>query len=190
MLTELQDDEGASAERSAKAGDPQYLIRTMPAKGDRLAAFCGRPGNGGRPMDLHGFMHSPAVTCTRDTTLVEVAELMERHDVGSVVVIGDNDEPVGIVTDRDVAIRGLAHRREPEAPIDAIMTPRVVFLREDTNVFAAATEIATAGCRRLPVLDADGRVVGVVSLDDLLTLFARQTDKLAEAVAAEMPATR
>jgi len=138
-------------------------------------------------MNLHEFMHTPAITCTRHATLSEVAQLMERNDVGSIVVVGDDDAPIGMVTDRDVALRGVARRREPDTPIEEIMTKKVVFLRADTNVFAAATEMATAGCRRLPVVDTEGRVVGVVALDDLLTLFARQTDKLAEAVSAEMP---
>jgi len=138
-------------------------------------------------MNLHEFMHTPAVTCSRRATLAEVAGLMERHDVGSVVIVDDDKAPAGIVTDRDLALRGLGRRREPDTPVAEIMTAKVVFLREDTDVFAAATEMATAGCRRLPVLDMDGRVAGVVSLDDLLTLFARQTDKLAEAVMAEMP---
>jgi hypothetical protein len=54
-------------------------------------------------------------------------------------------------------------------------------------MFAAATEMATAPCRRMRVIDTDGRLKGVASLDDLLTLFARQSDRLAQAVAAEMP---
>jgi signal-transduction protein with cAMP-binding, CBS, and nucleotidyltransferase domain len=138
-------------------------------------------------MNLHEFMHTPAVTCTLATTIADAANLMETHEVGSVVVLDAQGALAGIATDRDLAIRGLGRRREPDTPIEEVMTPNVVFLREDTNVFAAATEMATAHCRRMPVIDMSGRVTGVVSLDDLLTLFARQTDKLAEAVTAEMP---
>jgi signal-transduction protein with cAMP-binding, CBS, and nucleotidyltransferase domain len=138
-------------------------------------------------MNLHEFMHTPAVTCTQEATAADVARLMETNEVGSVVILDANAELAGIVTDRDLAIKVVGHRREPDTPIEELMTSNVVFLREDANVFAAATEMATAQCRRMPVLDSEGRVVGVVSLDDLLTLFARQTDKLAEAVAAEMP---
>jgi signal-transduction protein with cAMP-binding, CBS, and nucleotidyltransferase domain len=139
------------------------------------------------PMNLHEFMHTPAVTCSRDTGVADVARLMETNDVGSVVVLEADGQLAGIVTDRDLAIRVVGRRHEPDTPIREIMTPNVVFLREDTNLFAAATEMATAHCRRMPVIGADGRIRGVVSLDDLLTLFARQTDKLAEAVAEEMP---
>lgn len=138
-------------------------------------------------MNLHQVMHTPAITCSLQTTSTDVAHLMDTHDVGSVVVLDANAQLAGIVTDRDLALRAVGRRREPDTPVQEIMTPNVVFLREDTNVFAAATEMVTAHCRRMPVIGTNGRVEGVVSLDDLLTLFARQTDKLAETVAAEMP---
>lgn len=138
-------------------------------------------------MNLHEFLHTPAITCAPDTSLADVATLMDRHEVGSIVILGTDGRLAGMVTDRDLALRGLAKRREPDTPVAEIMTEPVVFIREDATVFAAATEMATAGCRRMPVLDMNGQVIGIVSLDDLLTLFARQTDKLAEIAAAEMP---
>jgi CBS domain-containing protein len=119
--------------------------------------------------------------------VADVAHLMESNDVGSVVVTDEAGHLLGIVTDRDLAIRALGRRREPDTPVDEVMTPNVSFLRADANLFAAATEMTTAGCRRMPVVDEDGRITGVISLDDLITVFARQTDKLAETVAAEMP---
>jgi signal-transduction protein with cAMP-binding, CBS, and nucleotidyltransferase domain len=139
------------------------------------------------PMNLHDFIQMPAVICSPKETLVGVARLMEANDVGSVVVIDSGAHIVGIVTDRDLAIRALAHRRTPDTRVDKIMTPNVTFLREDADVFTAATQMATSGCRRMPVVDAEGHTKGVVSLDDLLTLFVRQTDKLAEIATAEMP---
>lgn len=137
-------------------------------------------------MHLYEFLQTPGITCSPDTTLATVAGLMERHEVGSVVVVDEDGQLAGIVTDRDVAIRGMGRRREPDTPVYEIMTRNVVFLREDADLFAAATEMATAGCRRMPVLDMDGNMKGVVALDDLLTIFARQTDKLAEVAAAEI----
>jgi CBS-domain-containing membrane protein len=66
------------------------------------------------------------------------------------------------------------------------MTSDVLWLRDDTPMFAAATEMATAGCRRMPLLDDEGRVAGMITLDDLLTVFARQTEKLAQVVGSEL----
>lgn len=136
-------------------------------------------------MKLLEFVHTPAITCSPDTTLATVAALMDKDGVGSVVVVDEDGRLVGIVTDRDLAIRGMGRRREPDTPVHEIMTRNVVFIREDADLFAAATEMATAGCRRMPVLDMQGNMAGIVALDDLLTIFARQTDKLAEVAAAE-----
>jgi CBS domain-containing protein len=66
------------------------------------------------------------------------------------------------------------------------MTPEVVLLRWDADLFDAASTIAASECRRLPVVDEDGVLKGVVTLDDLMVLFAHQTDSLANAVAAEI----
>jgi CBS domain-containing protein len=137
-------------------------------------------------MNLQEFTQTPAITCSPETSLAEVASLMERRDVGSIVVLDERGALAGIVTDRDLAVRGLAHGRVGDTRVAEIMTPNVIFLREDADVFAAATEMATAGCRRMPVLDLHGHLTGVIALDDLLTMFARQTDKLAGVVAAEM----
>lgn len=137
-------------------------------------------------MDIRHFARTPAVTCSRTTPIAAVADLMEAHDVGSVVVLDENEAIVGIVTDRDLVVRAMADRRDLDTPVAKVMSENVIWIREDSPVFAAATEMATAGCRRMPVLDSQGTVRGMVSLDDLLVLFARQTDKLAEIIGSEV----
>jgi len=136
-------------------------------------------------MNLHEFVHSAAVTCAPDASLVQVAGDMDRYNVGSVVVVDADGGVVGIVTDRDVAVRGVARGRDPDASIRDIMSTHVIVLRDDADLFDAAQKMAESGCRRLPVTDADGALKGVVALDDLMILFARQADHLAHAVAAE-----
>ena len=137
-------------------------------------------------MDLHPFVRTPAVTCTREAPIGEVARLMEAQGVGSVVVMDQDEHLAGIVTDRDLVIRAMAEQRGLGTPVSKVMSEDVVFLRDDATVLAAATEMATAGCRRMPVLDETGIVMGVVALDDLLVVFARQTDKLSQAIASEI----
>jgi signal-transduction protein with cAMP-binding, CBS, and nucleotidyltransferase domain len=137
-------------------------------------------------MDLHPFVRTPAVTCMRETPIGKVARLMEAHGVGSVVVMDQDEQLAGIVTDRDLVTRARAEQRGLDTPVSKVMSEDVVFLRDDATLFAAATEIATAGCRRMPVLDKTGMVMGLVTLDDLLVVFARQTDKLSEAIASEI----
>lgn len=136
-------------------------------------------------MELYGFVRSPAITCSPETSLADTARLMEQHNVGSVVVVGGDGAVVGIVTDRDLALRGLAHERAPGTPVSEIMTPEVRVIREDADVFEAARDMAMTTCRRLPVIGADGTLKGIVALDDLIMLFTRQVDDLAKVVAAE-----
>ncbi len=137
-------------------------------------------------MELQRFGRAPAIACTAVTPISEVAVLMDTHDVGSVVIVDEDGRLSGIVTDRDLVVRAMADGRDPSTAVSKVMTSDVLSLREDTPLFAAATEMATAGCRRMPVVDEQARVTGMITLDDLLTVFARQTEKLAEAVSSEM----
>ena len=137
-------------------------------------------------MELYEFIQSPAVTCTAETTLAETARLMEQHNVGSVIVVDRRGAVIGMVTDRDLALRGMAAEREPQTPVTEIMTKTVTSLRDDADVFDAAQEMETSACRRLPVTGADGALKGVIALDDLMVFFTRQADHLAHVVAAEI----
>lgn len=136
-------------------------------------------------MELREFVHAPAVTAAPSATAGDVARLMEHHNVGSVIVVDEHGVVVGIVTDRDLAVRAVAAERGAGTPVTEVMTRNVVTLREDASVFDAATAMASSSCRRLPIVGANRALLGVVALDDLVMLFARQTDNLAQAVAAE-----
>lgn len=129
---------------------------------------------------------TPAVTCTPATTLAQAAQEMDRHNVGSIIVLQPSGSIAGIATDRDIALRGAGRDLPPITPIAEVMTQDVVLLRWDVDLFDAASTMAAAECRRLPVVDDDGVLKGVVTLDDLVVLFAHQTDSLANAVAAEI----
>ncbi|MGB8652155.1 MAG: CBS domain-containing protein [Mycobacteriales bacterium] len=128
---------------------------------------------------------STAVSCRPETTLAEAARQMDDEGVGSVVVVDGIGNVVGIVTDRDITVRGMAADRPPTTPVKQVMTSDVVLVREDSDLFEAARQMAAAECRRLPVVGSDGALVGVVTLDDLMLLFAHQTDSLASVIAAE-----
>ncbi|MCM3886635.1 DUF1918 domain-containing protein [Frankia sp. R82] len=118
--------------------------------------------------------HAP-VTVAPDTSLTDAAGLMDRAGIGSLLVV-DGDTLVGIVTDRDLVLRGIARRVPPDGRIDDVMTMGVVTL----PVTAARDEVVQAfaahSVRRLPLMDGV-RVVGLVTLDDLLV----------EATPAELP---
>lgn len=136
-------------------------------------------------MNLQEFL-TPAVTCTPEVSLAQAAQEMDRHNVGSILVLDAGGGIAGIATDRDIALRGAGRELPPSTSITEVMTPEVVLLRWDADLFDAASTIAASECRRLPVVDEDGVLKGVVTLDDLMVLFAHQTDSLANAVAAEI----
>jgi CBS domain-containing protein len=131
---------------------------------------------------MHELMKSPMVSCTGSAALSDVATLMGVENVGCVLVLDEHGRLSGIVTDRDLAVRGLGAGLTPGTPVEAVMTRDVVWASEGVDIFEAATRMAEHGCRRLPLLDAEGRVNAVLTLDDLLPVFIRQLDKIARTV--------
>lgn len=132
-------------------------------------------------MQLSTLMHKPPVTCELNTTLAEVARMMEFDEVGSVVVMTETNDIAGILTDRDLVIRGLAHECGPSTRVETIMSTPVVTVHETQDAFEAAAKMARAGCRRLPVVSGTGRLQGVVSLDDIMPLFTKSAERLSVA---------
>lgn len=106
------------------------------------------------------------VSIAPGATLADAAELMERANVGALIVL-DGDRLAGIVTDRDIVRRGVAHHLPPDARIDAVMTTEVVTLDADAEARAALPLFRTHACRRLP-LTSGNKVVGILAVDDLL----------------------
>ncbi len=108
-------------------------------------------------------------------SLFEAAKLMAELDVG-VLPIGENDRLVGMVTDRDIAIRGVAAGLGPDTPIRNIMSREVKYCYEDQSVDEVARNMGAIRVRRLPVLNRDKRLVGIISLGDLATSSASIDD--------------
>jgi len=106
--------------------------------------------------------------CTRpNATLQDAARRMKELDVGSLPVC-ENDRLVGILTDRDIAIRSVAAGHDPRADrVKDVMTPGIVYCYDDQDVTEAAELMHDKQVRRLPVLNRDKRLVGIVSLADL-----------------------
>jgi CBS domain-containing protein len=82
-----------------------------------------------------------------------------------------DDEIVGIVTDRDLVVRGLAREASPDASVETVMSAPVITVHEHEDTYDAAAKMARAGCRRLPVVNVAGRLQGVVSFDDIAHVF-------------------
>ena len=118
-------------------------------------------------------------------TLAAVARLMEQHNVGA-VVLAENHRPVGIVTDRDLALHIAAHGVPLQAPAARVMSTPVMTVGRDDGVFDTTQSMMESGVRRLPVVDEDGRLVGLVTLDDLLRVLGRELSNLLDGIRSEM----
>jgi CBS domain-containing protein len=119
-----------------------------------------------------------AVAASPLARVADVARTMADRDVGSVVVVRDR-RPIGIVTDRDLTVRVLGAGLDPETTsVQAVMTTPVSSVRDDAPPGEAAALMRGAGVRRLAVVDEEGRLVGIVSLDDLLPDLAKVSREL------------
>jgi len=136
-------------------------------------------------MKISDIFFKKVVAARPRDSLAVVAEAMQEHNVGAVVVLED-DRPVGIITDRDLALALGAKKLTLDTPAEKVMTRHVLAIPEDTDIFTATKYIQECGVRRLPVVDRDDRVTGVVSLDDLLRLLSRELSNLAEGIKHEM----
>ncbi len=117
----------------------------------------------------------------RNATVELAAQLMRRHHVGTVVVVDDTNGarvPAGIVTDRDIVIEVNAAGLDQKAIIVGdIMAPELVTVREDEGLLQTVEIMRYKGVRRLPVVDKNGNLCGIVSIDDL---FEALTEQMAE----------
>jgi CBS domain-containing protein len=105
-------------------------------------------------------------TVTPDQTAREAASFMLRADAGSIPVT-EGDRLIGMITDRDIAVRGVAKGHGPDTPVREIMTSGIVCARIGDNVEDVASKMSKAQVRRLPVIDESEKLVGIVSLGDL-----------------------
>lgn len=126
----------------------------------------------------------PAVTIDAAATLVEAANLMERANVGALVVMG-GDRLVGIVTDRDLVVSGIARRRPLDARVDSVMSTDVVTIGGEADEREAYRVLGRYSVRRLPVVDG-GEVIGVLSLDDVLIRLASDFDTVVLPIMREL----
>jgi CBS domain-containing protein len=101
-----------------------------------------------------------------DQTISEAARIMRDAQVGAVLVVS-GESLTGVVTDRDLVVRGLAAGLSPDDPVGPLCSPKLVGVAADADVAQAERLIAENAVRRLPVIDGDGQIVGMVSLGDL-----------------------
>ena len=135
-------------------------------------------------MSIGEFCTREVVIVERGTGIVELAQLMRKHHVGDVIVVdiqGDLVVPVGIVTDSDIVVELIAG----EVDIDSVttgdvMNPELITAKEKEGIWDTLQSMRSKGIRRMPVINEDGGLEGILTVDDLIELLADELDLLAK----------
>lgn len=128
-------------------------------------------------MRVKQIMTPDPATCTPESTAREAAALMRDHDCGSIPVVEGGKRLIGTVTDRDLAVRGLAEGKGPEARVRDLMTPDPATCLPEDEVENVRQVMVQALVRRVPVVDEDGLLVGIVAQADIAREEGAATDR-------------
>ena len=123
-----------------------------------------------KTMTIADIMTKSVISVDASITVNEAAKMMEDSKVGAVIVM-ENNTPVGIVTDRDFAVKIVAHAYQITTPIKQIMSSPLFSINSDESVRTAADLMHDRGIRKLPVID-DEKIVGMITATDLVNLLA------------------
>lgn len=131
-------------------------------------------------MQVNKLMTRDVRIAAPDQTLQQAARLMAELDAGALPV-GENDRLVGMITDRDIAIRGVGQGLDPNTPVREVMSPDVKYVFEDQEIDEVSIVMSQLQVRRLPVVNRDKRLVGILALGDIAT-SERTIDEAGEAL--------
>ena len=123
-----------------------------------------------KTMTIENVMTKSVISVDASMTVNEAAKMMEDAKVGAVIVM-ENNTPVGIVTDRDFAVKIVAHAYQITTPVKQIMSTPLFSVNSDESVRAAADLMHDRGIRKLPVIN-DDRIVGMITASDIVNLLA------------------
>jgi CBS domain-containing protein len=132
-------------------------------------------------MDIRSVMTANPATCTPDATLRQAAQMMKDHDCGQIPVVGQDRQPVGVITDRDIAVRAVAGGGDlASATVGEYMTSPVTTVPDSCSLDDVAKVMEQGQIRRVVVVDGKGCVAGIVAQADIA--LAGHKDKTAEIV--------
>jgi CBS domain-containing protein len=126
-------------------------------------------------MNVREVMTREVQIATPEQSIRDAAQLMARIDAGTIPV-GKDNRLVGILTDRDIAVRAVARGLGPDTPVRDIMSAEVKYCFDDQSIEEVARNMADIQVRRLPVVNRDKRLVGILSLGDLAVRSDASTD--------------
>jgi CBS domain-containing protein len=120
-------------------------------------------------MQAQELMTRDPACCTPEDSAQKAAELMSQHDCGAIPVVDDEQSRhlCGMITDRDIAVRGVARGRGAETKVSDLMTNDVESCSAEADIHEVERVMTTRQVRRVPIIDADGELIGIVSQADL-----------------------
>jgi len=125
-------------------------------------------------MKVKKIMHKGVEWVSPDTLVTALAKKMRKSDIG-VIPVGENDRLIGMVTDRDITVKGVANGKDlSKLTARDVMTKGVIWCRDSDDVADAARTMESKQVRRLPVIDKDKRMVGMLSLGDISQAASRR----------------
>ncbi|HYE37457.1 CBS domain-containing protein [Methylocaldum sp.] len=140
-------------------------------------------------MSVGQFCNRDTVIVRKENSIVEAAKLMREFHVGSIVVVEDIDggaKPVGILTDRDLAIEILAAELDPNSvTVGDVMSYDLTIAREEDGLWETVQRMRTKGVRRIPIVNQQGLLAGILSSDDLLEILAGELTELVKIIGKE-----
>jgi CBS domain-containing protein len=140
-------------------------------------------------MLVEAIMQTSVATMDRDHTALRAARLMKEKDAGLVVIIDERRRPVGMVTDRDIAVKLVVESKGVDTPVDEIMSHPVYAVSRTALVFDTLREMARRHVHRMPVIDDETtELVGVVTAEDALMLLTTELANIAEVMSQTRPA--
>ena len=119
-------------------------------------------------------------TVERDHTILRAAREMKERNVGAVVVVDEKRRPIGILTDRDIAVRVVAAGRDVNTAVDEVMSHPVFAVSTDSLVFDTLRAMAKHHVHRVPVIDGEKRLVGIANISDAMLLLTTEQANVAE----------
>lgn len=133
-------------------------------------------------MPLRDYIDREIVACSPDDSIQTVAHIMKENDVGAVLVT-EEGIPRGILTDRDLVVRCIAEENDCEVTLARdVMSRSVETISVDDGIYSVVKKMKEGGVRRLPVVDDDGKAVGLLSFEDIFDLIAVEVGALRDAV--------
>ncbi len=140
-------------------------------------------------MQLGEACNRDVIIIADDSSVIEAAKLMRDYHVGSIVVTKKDEgitKPIGIITDRDLVIDVIAKDKSPEkVTVSDIMNSKLITGKDTDQLWNSLRSMRTHGIRRMPVIDSEGSLIGIITADDILELFSEELLDLTRLIALE-----